>query len=763
MKKLFAVLLAAVMLFPGCSDKTGNGADSTDGIGGANGTGDPVGALGTTGGTEDGSVSPVSAASSDKLTSAERASYQFLLPGDTPVEITDETVINELWMFLEECENGEECRFSHGTAPAGVKGDPALILTDKATGAEYEIAPGFPFHCNNAKDDEPVIRISGKSGDELLWAAYKDEFGKFGALLNGLADRLAFDDTLLTDGEFNDYEFTAELTYYDREPLCGMLTVSAAKQIWELVGELERVGEFDTGNVAGYGVGNCTVTARNTVTGETVVISDGTVGIKPAELAVDEYVVYVGRKTYPSVYLPDDGIYAHVKLERIVEDCLTGSDSGSNGGNADPEQSSVEKMTDGDIKEFEIYGDTEGGYGEITGEVKRLVWDKLAEIERAEPIKSGGSNVGGCCRDRIVCTYVPTRKTYYVTDGIYYASPELDGGPGAVRINDVYRMGNLHGVFDAIRAELEARELSPAKLTVNSFEDFEFSGSAGTYDGATLTTTKYSGSIPEKTARKLWEFLVQIESSGHFDYDDNDYADNFGDTFTIRNKYTGREYKFSRGILYENPYVDGGAEVYVLQGIQFGKRKYSCYGKNIEGDDYFTFADKFDELVAEGIVRKENIVETFTADPVPSKSDIVLVRNYTNWAWGYVNNGVFIDLSGNAYEFDISDIPSEVIGSGEDLIALLERKHYAHEFGDPVGTFEDTDLLWNIHDLADRVSPNAKITEKHAACDAGQRTLYAVNSEHIPVIISSTGDFDRVNTDLNALNIALKCALNKIP
>ncbi|MDE7361042.1 MAG: hypothetical protein K2N38_03810 [Oscillospiraceae bacterium] len=756
MKRLFALFLAAVMALSGCSEKRESGANEIDGMVDILGTGD----------TDGGSIAPTAGASSDKLTSTERDSYQFLLPNDNgdPVEITDEVIINELWIFLEECENGERCRFSkYGDELSGVKGETTLILKDKATGAEYNIAAGFPFRCKNAKDDEPVIRISGyRAEGDLLWAAYKDEFGRFGYQLNGLADRISFDHpALLTDGNFEEYEFTGTLESYDRETLSGTISASAAKRIWELVSELEHGGERSRDDISGYGKGNAAVTARNTVTGETTLIYNGSVGLKPAELEVDDSVIYVGDRIYPAIYIGSEGIYADVMLSKLVEEGLSGGND--NGG---APQVDYEKITDGVFEEFEIYGSVDDNYGEITGEVKRWVWDKLAEIESAAPSKlTGSASTGGCCNDRLILTHVPTGKTYRIRDGIYYASPELDGGPSVVELegtHGVFYWGSLHETFDKIREELNARQLSPAKLTDNAFEDFEFSGSAETYDGATLTTTRYSGKVPEETARKVWEFLNQIENTGHFDYDDNDYAGSYGDCFIIRNKYTDREYRFARGILYDNPGEDGGASVYVLLGMKFGKRDYSCYGKNIGVDNYYSYADRFDELIAEGIVREENVAEIVTDHPAPSKSDIVLVRNCRNWAWGYQNSGSFVDLSGNIYEFDIADIPWEVIGTDDDFIALLEKMHYNHEFGDPIGTVEDTDMLRDITALADRVSPNAKITEKHAAYDAGQWTLYAVNSEHTPVMISSTGDFDRVNTDLNAIKIALKCSLNKI-
>lgn len=559
---------------------------------------------------------------------------------------------------------------------------------------------------------------------------------------------------LLTDGNFEDYEFTGRSESYYREPLEGTLSASAAKRIWEFIGELESCGERPRDNICGYGSGNATVTATNTVTGEAVVIFNGSVGVGSPELEVSDYVMYVGDRLYPSSSAES------IMFSKLVEEGLT--DNGDGSAQGGQTQDSAEKVTDGVFGEFEMYGNVDGLYGEITGEAKRQVWEKLAELESGALLTLGsGESTDGCCNDKLILTHIPTGRSYRFRDGIFYASPMLDGGPSIVEIEGnfgTYRYGSLHETFGIIREELKARELSPAKLTDNTFEDFEFYGSAEVYDG--LTTTRYSGRLPEETARKVWELLARIESSGHFDYDDNDYAGSYGDSFTIKNRYTGREYALARGILYNEPCDAGGASVYVLHGMKFGKREYSCYGKNMS--DPYAFEDRFDELITDGVIREENITETVTANPVLPGSDIVLVRNYTNWAWGYDNSGSFVDLSGNIYEFDISDIPWEVIGNGDDFIALLERKHRDNEFGDPVGSVEDTDMLRDITRLADRVSPNARVTEKHTAYDAGQWTLYAINSEHKPVMISSSGDYDRVNTDLNAIAIALKYRLKKI-
>ena len=38
------------------------------------------------------------------------------------------------------------------------------------------------------------------------------------------------------------------------------------------------------------------------------------------------------------------------------------------------------------------------------------------------------------------------------------------------------------------------------------------------------------------------------------------------------------------------------------------------------------------------------------------KDEIILIERYINHAWGYANEGVFIDSNGGVYSFDFSEI-----------------------------------------------------------------------------------------------------------
>lgn len=292
-----------------------------------------------------------------------------------------------------------------------------------------------------------------------------------------------------------------------------------------------------------------------------------------------------------------------------------------------------------------------------------------------------------------------------------------------------------------------------------SFEELEFSGITMIYEGATYTTTKYSGSITGDTKEKLWLLLGDIQEGKPYELDDNDTVGGGGyEALTVKNTRTGKEFRIYGSILYDNPMEEGGPCVIVIEGIPSYGRNYSCYGHVSE----ICPSDALSALIREGVACEENIIEQTTEDPVPYKADIVLVSNYRNWAEGFECYGSFIDYEGNIYKFDFSDRNWMDISSDEDLMCELEKGHFNHLFGDPAGTFEDIDLLWDIAILADQISENAVITKEHKGYDMGQDVLYAVSGEHRLIEINSFGDYDRVNTDENAEKIAEICKENGI-
>lgn len=285
------------------------------------------------------------------------------------------------------------------------------------------------------------------------------------------------------------------------------------------------------------------------------------------------------------------------------------------------------------------------------------------------------------------------------------------------------------------------------KITITNFEDCTFTGKSKIFDRETLTHTQYYGTLTEDAARKIWELLTEIENTEPIVFDDNDTVGSYGSKVVIRNERAGKTWTvFPEAILYDHPMEDGGACVIVINNNTY-------HSPNIGGGVYAH--DRLLELINEGIAREENIMwqETNDPEPAPTISEIALICNYTNWAWGYQNDGMVIDLDGYIYKFDLTDTDTV---AGEDFVKVLEYRYRNGELGDPSEKLDlkIVDKIRQVPEIADMVSEDAKIKEKHQAYDAGQKTLYALNSDHELIEIQSDGDYKRTNTDPNAKLIA---------
>lgn len=125
---------------------------------------------------------------------------------------------------------------------------------------------------------------------------------------------------------------------------------------------------------------------------------------------------------------------------------------------------------------------------------------------------------------------------------------------------------------------------------------------------------------------------------------------------------------------------------------------------------------------------------------------IVFVERYQNLAWGYQDNGSFIDCWGNVYEFDYSDRGSM---SEEEFQQALWETYCDTE---PVRKEVcDSDKLFEIllKDI-DKIDREAEVSQKHTACDAGQRALYVCDSDFELIELCSKGDVEKRLQDRTA-------------
>lgn len=127
----------------------------------------------------------------------------------------------------------------------------------------------------------------------------------------------------------------------------------------------------------------------------------------------------------------------------------------------------------------------------------------------------------------------------------------------------------------------------------------------------------------------------------------------------------------------------------------------------------------------------------------PQRSNIAVIKSYSNYAAGYQHYGTYIDISGCEYAFDFSDkefeTDLEFIEALEELDALRDKT--------PVNTYDDIDTILNMTEYADKIDPDAPMEQKNIGCDMGQDTLFILRSDFTLAEIYSDGDWESVNTD----------------
>ncbi len=300
--------------------------------------------------------------------------------------------------------------------------------------------------------------------------------------------------------------------------------------------------------------------------------------------------------------------------------------------------------------------------------------------------------------------------------------------------------GTLPETREVIESKAEP-EVMPAMLSERDISGYAVSGSV--LDDENCARTVYSAFITGGTdISAVGEFIARIEAMPFC------YTSEFYDTFNSSSASLTLEKDGERYTYTEKSYNENGV-------------KFCCIlRRGIYGRDTFCvrFEDKGDNslhsLMGRLIAKEENVSER---EKYPEKSDgadIVLIREYKNWAWGYQHSGSFVDMSGNVYDFDFSTdtYGGEEIGSDSELMNRLTEICLE---GEPVSdaAVGNTDILRQIRELADGADRNARLISRPDCYDAGQSTVYAVTSENRLVTVCSDGDNAVTSTDGNAYKI----------
>ncbi len=145
-----------------------------------------------------------------------------------------------------------------------------------------------------------------------------------------------------------------------------------------------------------------------------------------------------------------------------------------------------------------------------------------------------------------------------------------------------------------------------------------------------------------------------------------------------------------------------------------------------------------------GYPNTEPVTEmTVPSADFPDDGRIFLVSEYTNYAWGYQDHGVFLDTLGDIYNFELGGYTESDI-SFNDILEIFRK------YTSPTGHI-DENTVRELYNSGSSVNPNAPVTESLLCYDYGQSSLYFFDSEKSKKVQCYTyGDYERISTDLNA-------------
>ncbi|MGN1422007.1 MAG: hypothetical protein ACI4XA_01395 [Oscillospiraceae bacterium] len=177
------------------------------------------------------------------------------------------------------------------------------------------------------------------------------------------------------------------------------------------------------------------------------------------------------------------------------------------------------------------------------------------------------------------------------------------------------------------------------------------------------------------------------------------------------------------------PFVNMTGECFLISGDGI-TRRYAVKDRETE--------NRFRELLSE---------QAANAQPAKAdENDVLLVLHHTNYAWEKQDNGWVIDRAGNLYGFDIAShdyLQTEFLGLMRELIETNEPKQY--------GVLSESKLA-DITEQIEKIDASAGYSERSAARDMGQYSLYALRGEEL-ILLRSTGDWEKEPNDPAAREI----------
>lgn len=110
--------------------------------------------------------------------------------------------------------------------------------------------------------------------------------------------------------------------------------------------------------------------------------------------------------------------------------------------------------------------------------------------------------------------------------------------------------------------------------------------------------------------------------------------------------------------------------------------------------------------------------------PLPQTAEIFLIDRYVNYAWGYQDDGIFVDTSGAVYAFDFG---ITTLNSTSDE-QLFEKFDIIRDNTEPITTI-DSDTIIELYSLGSQIDPESEFHSKKVAVDAGSHTVSFCNPD----------------------------------
>lgn len=148
------------------------------------------------------------------------------------------------------------------------------------------------------------------------------------------------------------------------------------------------------------------------------------------------------------------------------------------------------------------------------------------------------------------------------------------------------------------------------------------------------------------------------------------------------------------------------------------------------------------------VTESDNDIEN---QPDYSEDDIIVVCNYSNYAWGYEQDGWFMDGSGNIYSYDFSNYDYYILsGNASSDYSLMDELKIIQKNSKPTKTC-DKGTVNKLYREGIQIDPTADFVYEEAAYDAGQTNTYFHNPETDELIlIESNGDTNAIPKDMHA-------------